>query len=77
MGKVDNYRALYEYTDGFNAYDEDKLPSDCIKCLTPKEAQTKIQKIKTMNIYMFILLNTIKIIMVMYIKNINLMVSLK
>ena len=39
--KVDNYRALYEYTDGFNAYDEDKLPSDCIKCLTPKEAQTK------------------------------------
>ena len=22
-------------------YDEDKLPSDCIKCLTPKEAQTK------------------------------------
>ena len=33
--KVDNYRALYEYTDGFNAYDEDKLPFDCIKCLTP------------------------------------------
>lgn len=39
--KIDDYRALYEYTDGFNAYDEDKLPSDCIKCLTPKEAQTK------------------------------------
>ena len=39
--KIDNYRALYEYTDGFNAYDEDKLPQDCIKCLTPKEAQTK------------------------------------
>ena len=39
--KIDDYRALYEYTDGFNAYDEDKLPQDCIKCLTPKEAQTK------------------------------------
>lgn len=39
--KIDDYRALYEYTDGFNAYDEDKLPQDCIKCLTSKEAQTK------------------------------------
>lgn len=39
--KIDNYRALYEYTDGFNAYDEDKLPIDCVKCLSPKEAQTK------------------------------------
>lgn len=39
--KIDNYRALYEYTDGFNAYEEDKLPVDCVKCLSPKEAQTK------------------------------------
>lgn len=39
--KIDDYRALYEYTDGFNVYDEDKLPQDCIKCLTSKEAQTK------------------------------------
>lgn len=39
--KIDDYRALYEYTDGFNAYDEDKLPMDCVKCLSPKEAQTK------------------------------------
>ena len=48
-----------------------------LSVLLPKRHKLKMQKIKTMNIYMFILLNTIKIIMVMYIKNINLMVCLK
>jgi len=36
-----DYSPLYEYTDGFNVYVEDKLPDYCIKCSNRKEAEKK------------------------------------
>lgn len=36
-----DYSPLYEYTDGFNVYVEDKLPDYCIKCNNRKEAEKK------------------------------------
>ena len=39
--KVDNYRALYEYTDGFNVYDEDKLPADVVKVINSTIAKSR------------------------------------
>lgn len=36
--KVKDYTPLYQYTDGNIAYNEDSLPSYCVKCKTPKEA---------------------------------------
>lgn len=33
-----DYQALYEYTDGFNVYNENNLPEYCIRCNTSKEA---------------------------------------
>lgn len=39
-----DYSPLYEYTDGFNVYVEDKLPDYCIKCSNRKEAEAKQTK---------------------------------
>lgn len=36
-----DYQALYEYTDGFNVYNENNLPDYCIRCNTAKEALDK------------------------------------
>ena len=33
-----DYQALYEYTDGFNVFNENNLPEYCIRCNTAKEA---------------------------------------
>lgn len=41
--KIDNYRALYEYTDGFNVYDEDKLPVDVVKVINSAAAKSKAE----------------------------------
>lgn len=38
---IKDYTPLYEYTDGFNVYIEDKLPDFCIKCKNRKEAESK------------------------------------
>lgn len=35
---LNNYTPLYEYTDGFNVFVEDKLPDYCIKCKNADEA---------------------------------------
>lgn len=40
---IEDYHALYEYTDGFNAYDEDKLPNGCIKVRNAAEAAEKLK----------------------------------
>ena len=40
---IEDYHALYEYTDGFNAYVEDKLPSGCIKVRNAAEAAEKLK----------------------------------
>ena len=40
---IEDYHALYEYTDGFNAYDEDKLPYGCIKVRSAAEAADKLK----------------------------------
>ena len=40
---IEDYHALYEYTDGFNAYVEDKLPSGCIKVRNAAEATEKLK----------------------------------
>ena len=40
---IEDYHALYEYTDGFNAYVEDKLPNGCIKVRTAAEAAEKLK----------------------------------
>lgn len=39
-----DYTPLYEYTDGINAYVEDKLPADAIKCKSSKEANAKAEE---------------------------------
>lgn len=40
---IEDYHALYEYTDGFNAYDEDKLPSGCVKVRNSAEAAERLK----------------------------------
>lgn len=40
---IDDYHALYEYTDGFNAYVEDKLPNGCVKVRSAAEAADKLK----------------------------------
>lgn len=51
---IDDYAPLYEYTDGFNVYVEDKLPTYCIKCSNRKEAETKQSEDKDCdNIYVY------------------------
>ena len=40
---IEDYHALYEYTDGFNAYVEDKLPNGCVKVRTAAEAAEKLK----------------------------------
>lgn len=51
---IENYHALYEYTDGFNAYVEDKLPNGCIKVRSAAEAADKLKsQPDTDNIYVY------------------------
>lgn len=51
---IDDYHALYEYTDGFNAYVEDKLPEGCIKVRSSAEATEKLKdKPDSDNIYVY------------------------
>lgn len=38
---VEDYRPLYEYTDGNNVYSEAILPIDCVKCKSASEAKEK------------------------------------
>lgn len=40
---IEDYHALYEYTDGFNAYVEDKLPNGCIKVRNAAEAAERLK----------------------------------
>lgn len=40
---IEDYHALYEYTDGFNAYVEDKLPNGCVKVRSAAEAAERIK----------------------------------
>lgn len=39
-----DYQALYEYTDGFNVFNENNLPEYCIRCNNSKEALDKASK---------------------------------
>lgn len=41
-----DYSPLYEYTDGFNVYVEDKLPDYCIKCVNRKDVEAKQAKVE-------------------------------
>ena len=34
-----NYTPQYQYTDGYNIYDETQLPTYCVKCRSAKEAE--------------------------------------
>ena len=34
-----DYQALYEYTDGFNVFNENALPEYCVKCKNAEEAE--------------------------------------
>lgn len=36
---LEDYQALYEYTDSFNVFNESSLPNYCIKCKNKKEAE--------------------------------------
>lgn len=36
---LEDYQALYEYTDGFNVFNESSLPDYCVKCKSKKEAE--------------------------------------
>ena len=36
-----DYSPLYEYTDGFNVYNENQLPEFCVKCKNRKEAEAR------------------------------------
>lgn len=38
---INDYTPQYEYTDGINAYVEDKLPDYAVRCKSAKEAQQK------------------------------------
>lgn len=42
-----DYQALYEYTDGFNVFNENNLPTYCVRCNTQKEAIEKAETDKT------------------------------
>ena len=39
-----DYQALYEYTDGFNVFNENNLPEYCVRCNNSKEALDKASK---------------------------------
>lgn len=41
---LNDYTPQYEYTDGINAYIEDKLPNYAIRCKSAKEAQQKAEQ---------------------------------
>ena len=41
---INDYTPQYEYTDGINAYVEDKLPDYAIRCKSVKEAQQKAEQ---------------------------------
>ena len=44
FGVKEDYIPLYEYTDGWNSFVEDKLPADAIKCKTKREADAKTEE---------------------------------
>lgn len=51
---ISYYRALYEYTDGINVYNEDKLPIDCVKVKSADEAKVKYEAEQNgSNIYVY------------------------
>ena len=51
---IDDYVPLYEYTDSFQTYVEDKLPKNAIKCSSIKEAADKSNENKDNdNIYVY------------------------
>jgi len=50
---LEDYRPLYEYTDGNNVYYEDKLPIDCIKCISATEAIEKAKANPDAGIYVY------------------------
>lgn len=41
---LEDYQALYEYTDGFNVFNESSLPDYCIKCKSKKEVDELANK---------------------------------
>lgn len=41
---LEDYQALYEYTDGFNVFNESSLPDYCIRCKSKKEAEELANK---------------------------------
>lgn len=44
FGVKEDYIPLYEYTDGWNSFVEDKLPADAIKCKNKREADAKTEE---------------------------------
>ncbi len=50
-----DYQPLYEYTDGFNVYNEDSLPEFAVKCISSKQANEKAAESKddTETIYVY------------------------
>lgn len=40
---VKDYQALYEYTDGFNSYNDGNLPDYAVRCNSKDEAETKLK----------------------------------
>lgn len=65
------YEPIYEYTDGFNVYAENLLPSYAKKCISKADAVEKQNADKSEeNVYVYPV-NGIKILMEMFIKIIN------
>ena len=41
-----DYQALYEYTDGFNVFNENDLPAYCVRCNSKSDADKKFAELK-------------------------------
>lgn len=50
---VKDYVPLYEYTDGFNVFIENKLPEYAVRCNTQKDAEDKAKEAKDDRIYVY------------------------
>ena len=50
---IEDYRPLYEYTDGINVYSENVLPIDCIKCKSAVDAKEQASKNPEAGIYVY------------------------
>lgn len=50
---LEDYRPLYEYTDGINVYSEILLPIDCVKCKSAAEANEKAKANPNAGIYVY------------------------